>query len=256
MSDKQEQSGIEDILVPSDEDNKGLLAYLRNNFLTGIVVLAPLVITLWLMKTLITTVDEFVLRFIPPYLHTNHLLDWYFDITLPFEVRGLGLIVGFVFIILVGVFARNFLGKQLVLLGESMLNKIPGIRSVYVSIKQVLETVTTSTSKSFREVVLIEYPRKGIWAIGFVSGETEGEIQTLEGDRLVNVFLPTTPNPTSGFLLFVPKKDLRVLHMTVEQGIKLVISAGIVTPTLTEGKAALKEAKKVTKQQAEGADKA
>lgn len=227
------------------------MAYLRANFLTGIVVLAPLVITLWLLKTLIISVDEFVLRFIPPYLHTNHLLDWYFNIQLPFEVRGMGVIIGFIFIISVGVFARNFLGKQLVAMGENLLNRIPGIRSIYVSIKQVLETVTTSSSKSFREVVLVEYPRKGIWALGFVSGETEGEVQSLEDDRLINVFLPTTPNPTSGFLLFVPKKDLRVLHMTVEQGIKLVISAGIVTPSLSEGKAALKQAKLAKKAEAQ-----
>jgi uncharacterized membrane protein len=230
--------------APVKEEHKGLLSYMRNNFVTGIVVLTPLVVTLWLLKSLITMVDDFVLRFVPPYLHTSYLLNWYFDIQLPFEIRGMGLLVGFLFIITVGVFARNFLGKQLFDWGEGLLNRIPGVRSVYLAIKQVLETVTTSNSKSFREVVLIEYPRKGIWAIGFVSGETEGEIQTLEDDRLVNVFLPTTPNPTSGFLLFVPKKDLRVLHMTVEQGIKLVISAGIVTPSLSEGKAALKQAKK------------
>ena len=126
----------------------------------------------------------------------------------------------------------GFLGRTLLKSGERVLDKMPVVRSVYGAIKQVMETVMSTNSNSFREVVLVEYPRKGIWVIGFVTGETKGEVQSLKKEKLINVFIPTTPNPTSGFLLFFPKKDLIYMHMKIEDAVKMVISGGIVTPKI------------------------
>jgi uncharacterized membrane protein len=125
-------------------------------------------------------------------------------------------------------------GRTLVRMGERLLSRMPVVRSVYGTLKQIFETILAQKSRSFREVVLIEYPRRGLGAIGFVTGPTRGEVQARSEDELVNVFLPTTPNPTSGFLLFVPKRDLIHLDMSIEEGIKLVISGGIVTPSMEQ----------------------
>ena len=115
--------------------------------------------------------------------------------------------------------------------GERVLDKMPVVRTIYGAIKQIMETVMSTNSESFREVVLVEYPRKGIWVIGFVTGETKGEVQSLNQNQLINIFIPTTPNPTSGFLLFLPKQDLVYMDMKVEDAVKMVISGGIVTPS-------------------------
>ena len=117
--------------------------------------------------------------------------------------------------------------------GERVLDKMPVVRTIYSAIKQIMQTVMSTNSESFRDVVLVEYPRKGIWVIGFVTGETKGEVQTLNKETLINVFIPTTPNPTSGFLLFLPKKDLIYMKMKVEDAVKMVISGGIVTPKIS-----------------------
>lgn len=216
------------------------LHFLKVNLLAGLVVLAPLVITLWLFKTLVVAVDNRLIGIVPQKYRLNALLEQYFGVQLGFDVHGLGLLVGIILLVLSGLLVRNIFGKTLLLWGERILGTIPGVRSVYHAIKQVTETVTSANSKSFRKVVMIEYPRKGIWSIGFVSGSTKGQAQKEVKHRLINVFLPTTPNPTSGFLLFVPEQDLIELDMTVEQGLKMIISAGIVTPTKKEGKQALK----------------
>ncbi|HPF78413.1 MAG TPA: DUF502 domain-containing protein, partial [Alphaproteobacteria bacterium] len=149
---------------------------------------------------------------------------------LPVEVPGLGLIIAVVFFIVVGWFARNFLGRLLVRISEYIVERLPVISTIYGAIKQIFETVMASQSDAFKEVVMFEYPRKGMWVMGFVTGSTKGEVQSLTDTEVVNVFLPTTPNPTSGFLLFVPKKDLTYMNMTVEEGIKMIVSGGIITP--------------------------
>jgi uncharacterized membrane protein len=140
------------------------------------------------------------------------------------------LLIMLAFLTLVGFLAAGLAGRTLVHIGERILSRMPIVRSVYGTLKQIFETVLAQSSRSFREVVLIEYPRRGIGAIAFVAGPTRGEVQARSGEELVNVFLPTTPNPTSGFLLFVPRSDLVHLDMTIEEGIKLVISGGIVAP--------------------------
>ena len=144
---------------------------------------------------------------------------------LPFSLPGVGLVIMLAFLTLVGMLTAGLAGRTLVRLGERLLSRMPVVRSVYATLKQIFEPVLAQSSRSFREVVLIEYPRRGIGAIGSVAGPTRGEIQDRSDDELVNVFLPTTPNPTSGFLLFVPRKDLIHLDMSIEDGIKLVISA-------------------------------
>ena len=131
---------------------------------------------------------------------------------------------------IIGALTPGFIGRTLLKAGERVLDKMPVVRTIYGAIKQIMETVMSTNSESFREVVLVEYPRKSIWVIGFVTGETKGEVQSLNKSQLINVFIPTTPNPTSGFLLFIPKEDLVYMDMKVEDAVKMVISGGIVTP--------------------------
>jgi uncharacterized membrane protein len=201
---------------------------LRAYFLAGVLVTTPLAVTIALATWLIDFVDSRVVPLIPQKYNPDFYLKEYlgYEIGLP----GLGLIVLIVFITLVGALTAGFLGRIVLRFYENMLNRMPVIRSVYGATKQILETVLQHQSSAFRQPVLVEYPRRGIWAVGFITGRTEGEVQNLIADDLINIFLPTTPNPTSGFLLFVPKEDLIMLDMSVEEAIKMVISAGIVTP--------------------------
>lgn len=197
-------------------------ARLRAYLFAGILVTAPISITLYLAWLFIGAIDGLVHAVIPARYNPETYM--------PFSVPGLGLVIVVVFLVLVGMFAAGFLGRFMVRLGEALVNRMPVIRSIYNALKQIFETVLANQSQAFREVVMIEYPRKGLYALGFITGTTEGEVQNVTADEVVNVFLPTTPNPTSGFLLFVPKKDLIRLTMTVEDGIKMVVSGGIVTP--------------------------
>jgi uncharacterized membrane protein len=199
-----------------------LTTRLRAYFLTGIIVTAPIGITMFLVWEFISFLDTRVVALLPtPYNPETYL---------PFSVPGLGLLIMLAFLTFVGMLAAGLAGRTLVRMGEHLLSRMPVIRSVYGTLKQIFETVLAQSSRSFREVVLVEYPRRGVGAIGFVTGPTRGEIQDMSDEELMNVFLPTTPNPTSGFLLFVPKKDLIHLDMSIEEGIKMVISGGIVVP--------------------------
>ncbi|UCH73039.1 MAG: DUF502 domain-containing protein [Rhodospirillales bacterium] len=206
----------------------GFFGRLRAYFLAGVLVTTPLAVTIALATWLIDLVDSRVVPLIPQKYNPDFYLKEYlgYEIGLP----GLGLIVLIVFITLVGALTAGFLGRMVLRFYENMLNRMPVIRSVYGATKQILETVLQRQSSAFRQPVLVEYPRRGIWAVAFITGRTEGEVQNLIADDLINVFLPTTPNPTSGFLLFVPREDLIKLDMSVEEAIKMVISAGIVTP--------------------------
>ncbi|MGY8960163.1 MAG: DUF502 domain-containing protein [Alphaproteobacteria bacterium] len=201
---------------------------IRAYFLAGVLVTTPVAITLTVAWWLIELVDRNIVPMIPE--HWNP--DTYLRETIGFEIGlpGLGLLILFIAITMIGALTAGFLGRMVVSFGERILARMPVIRSVYSAIKQILETVLKQQSEAFRQAVLIEYPRRGIWAIGFVTGETEGEVQHLVREDVVNIFLPTTPNPTSGFLLFVPRKDMVVLSMSVEEAVKMVISGGIVTP--------------------------
>lgn len=197
---------------------------LRNYFLTGLIIVGPVGITLYIVWWFITLIDGWVKPLIPE--------QYLPDSILPFSVPGLGLIIAVTALILIGAFTANLFGRTLVNYGERLVNQMPIVRSVYRAIKQIFETILSQSSASFQNVGLIEYPRKGLYAVVFISTATKGEIRTKAGDHdeLFSVFLPTTPNPTSGFLLFVPRADVTVLDMSVEDGAKLVISAGLVVP--------------------------
>lgn len=195
---------------------------LRAYMLAGILITAPIGITLYLTWLIVDFIDSQVMPLIPSHYNPENYL--------PFTVPGIGLLVMLVSLTLIGWLTAGILGRWMIRLSEHLLARMPIVRNVYSAIKQIMETVMAQQSNAFREVVLVEYPRRGIWAIGFITGGTVGEVQNTTADRMVNVFLPTTPNPTSGFLLFVPESDIYKLHMTIEEGIKMVISGGIVTP--------------------------
>jgi uncharacterized membrane protein len=197
---------------------------LRASFLTGLVVIAPVGLTVWLMWTLIGWVDGFVLPLIPAQYQPEHYIG--------INLRGVGVIIFLIFTVLVGWVAKGLIGRSLILFAESLVNRMPVVRSIYSGVKQIAETVFAQSERSFEKACLVEYPRKGIWAIGFISTEARGEInQKARTDGAVlSVFVPTTPNPTSGFLLYFPREDVIELDMSIEDAAKLVISAGLVYP--------------------------
>lgn len=199
-------------------------AKIRAYLFTGILVTAPVAITFYMAYKFIFWVDRLVGQMMPPKLQS------YVNDILPFTVPGLGLIILIVALIVVGMFAAGFMGKFFMRLGEWIVYKLPLISSVYSLLKQVFETFLSTKTQAFNKVVLLEYPRKGIWILGLVSSETKGEVKKLLKEEMLNVFIPTTPNPTSGFLIFVPKSETIELDMTVEEGIKFIISGGLVEP--------------------------
>ena len=203
-----------------------VMARLRSWFFTGLLVTAPVMLTIYITWLFIDIIDAQVVGLIP-----SGLRD-YITLKAPIagQLPGVGLLVGAVTITLIGALAAGFLGRWLIRIGENLLNRMPVVRSIYGASKQILETVLSAQSDAFREVVLVEYPRKGLWVIGFVTGVTKGEVQSSIRPKTVNVFIPTTPNPTSGFLLFCPENEITYLDMSVEDAVKLVVSGGIVTP--------------------------
>ena len=203
---------------------------ISNNFFKGILISVPVIITFYIAWGLIKFFDK----------QASPLLG-----TFPYELPGFGLIIVFVFFSLIGFLTTGLFGRIFSSSIEKILSKIPVLRNIYSGLKQLFETILSKKSNSFREVILLEYPRKGIWAMGFLTGDTKGEVNRKTKDQMVNIFVPTTPNPTSGFLLFVPKKDILVLNMTVEEGIKMIISAGMLTPTDNQKK--IKSLKKLKK---------
>lgn len=199
-------------------------AWLRRSFLTGLVVIAPIALTLWLIWTVAGWVDSWVLPFVPVWLRPDQYVG--------LNIRGVGVLAFLIFTVMVGWMAKGIIGKAVIKWGESLVHNLPVVRSVYKGLKQIAETVFAQSETSFDKACLVEYPRKGIWAIAFISTNAKGEIDSkiAAGSDKTAVFLPTTPNPTSGFLLFLPKSDVIELDMSVEDAAKLVISAGLVYP--------------------------
>ena len=206
----------------SQRRRAGVVRNLRTNFLAGVLITAPIGITFYLSWIIIDWIDNRITPIIP--------VKYNPETYLPFSVPGLGLLIVIVSLICIGALAKGVIGRWWVQTSEILLARMPVIRSVYGAVKQIFETILKQQSNAFRQVVLFEYPRRGCWAIGFLTGRTEGEVQSLTEDEVLNVFLPTTPNPTSGYLLFIPKNELVFLSMSVEEGIKMVVSGGIVTP--------------------------
>ena len=196
-----------------DKNKKSLALILRNYFITGVVVLIPIVFTLYLSKILI----GFSSKIIPENINPNSYL--------PYAIPGIEIVISILFITIVGGLSFSFLGKKILKLIDDLFKKIPFLRTVYSAILQMTETFSkTDTNK--KSVVLIEYPRKGVWAVGFATKENKGEMAVKTEKKLINVFVPTTPNPTSGFLLMFPIEEVIYLNMTFEEASKFIVSAG------------------------------
>jgi len=211
---------------------------LRSNFLTGLIIIAPITLTAWLMWSVVGWIDSRVWSIVPDTYQPHRYVQTLYNIQLndQIDIRGVGLVVFLAFTIFVGWLGKGFVGRSLLRYGESLVERMPVVRTVYGSVKQIAETVFNQKNSSFDKACLIEYPRKGIWAIGFIATSARGEIEKYspKNDHLVSVFVPTTPNPTSGFMLFLPSKDINELAMSVEEAAKLVISAGLVYPAEKE----------------------
>lgn len=222
-------------LEPPPEPRSSLIAGLRASFLTGLVVIAPVGLTIWLIWSVVGWIDGFVLPLVPKAYHPDRMLQDFFglDPSVQINVRGLGVVIFLMFTVMVGWIAKGIIGRSLIHFAESLVERTPVVRTIYSGIKQISETIFAQSERSFETACLIEYPRRGIWALGFISTSTKGEVAAKADPdgEMVSVFLPTTPNPTSGFLLFFPKRDVIELDMTVEDAAKLVISAGLVYPT-------------------------
>ncbi len=211
----------------------GLLGSLRNSFLTGLVVVAPVGLTIYLIWTLAGWIDGWVLPFVPTRFHP----DQYIGIS----IRGIGVIIFLLFTVVVGWMAKGLIGRSLIRWAEGLVDRMPVVRTVYGALKQIAETVFSQTDTNFDRACLFQYPRPGVWALGFISTEARGEVKQRipRDDSIVTIFMPTTPNPTSGFLLFVPRSEVIELDMAVEDAAKLVISAGLVYPNGKDAVAAL-----------------
>ena len=193
---------------------------LRNYFISGLLFWVPLALTVFVVKFFLELINNIVPQKYLPEAIFN------LDTTIP----GSGILLVLIVILITGVLVTNILGRKLVALWEKVLNKIPGFRNVYNVLKKVSDTVFNTSTESFRKAFLIQYPSKGIWVIAFQSGEYRGEAESIIGEEIMNLFVPTTPNPTSGFFVMMAKKDAFELDMSVEEAFKLVISAGVVTP--------------------------
>ena len=196
---------------------KSIFARIRNNFIAGIVVLIPIGITLYLTLAIVKVSS----KILPKEINPNNYL--------PYNIPGIEIVIALLLITLIGWLSLSFIGKKLLNIFDNILNKIPILRTIYSAFSQMLDTFTKSkTSK--QNVVLVEYPRKGTWAVGFATNKNTGEIKNKIGQEVVNVFVPTTPNPTSGFLLMFPKEDVIYLDITFEQASKFIVSAGSTNP--------------------------
>lgn len=200
---------------------------LRNNFLTGLVVVAPVFLTIYLIWLFISFVDDRVLPWIPQTWNPENILDR--------NIPGIGLVFFLLGTTVLGYLTKGLFGRQIMRYTETLVDRTPVVRSIYTAVKQIIETIFSQSQQSFQNACLVEYPRRGLWALAFISTEAKGELkQKFDEDGMLSIFLPTTPNPTSGFLLFVPRKDVVILDMSVEEAAKLVISAGLVVPPTPE----------------------
>lgn len=202
---------------------------MKNYFITGLLVLVPLVVTFWLLSTLIQTMDQSLLL-LPE--------SWRPEKMLGFSIVGLGALLTITIIFVTGVIATNIFGQQLILLWENLLSRVPVVKSIYSSVKQVSDTIFSDSGNAFRKALLVEFPRKGSWTIAFLTGEPGGDVSNHLTGEYVSVYVPTTPNPTGGYFLMMEKKDVVELDMSVDQALKYIISMGTVAPELKSEKAA------------------
>lgn len=195
---------------------------LRKYIIAGLLVWLPLAATVAIMKLVIDLLDRLILLLPPDYQPAN---------VLGFSVPGYGIVLAIAILLLTGMLASNLFGRRLFDVWESILNRLPLVRTIYNSVKQISSTLLDSQGKSFRKVVALEYPRKGLWSIGFLTNEDiRHDLDPIDNDNMTGVFVPTTPNPTSGFILMVPRKEIVELDMTIEEGFKFIISMGVIIP--------------------------
>ena len=206
---------------PPRREGIGLMARLRAYFLAGVLVTAPIAVTIYIGWWFLSFIDGHIRPLIPSTYNPENYL--------PFSIPGIGVVTLIVALTLIGAFAAGYVGRLVVRIGEGAVERMPVVRSIYGAVKQIVETVVAKKSNAFREVVLVEYPRHGVWSLGFITGAAHPEVQRVRAEDMVNVFIPCAP-PTAGYLLMVPRTEVTVLDMTVEDGLKLVMSGGIVSP--------------------------
>ena len=194
---------------------------IRSYFVTGLVILVPLVITLWVLNLIVGTMDQ-SLQLLPVQLQPEALFGH--------RVPGLGVLLTLLVVFVTGLLARNFIGERLVRVWEGLLHRIPIVNSIYSSVKQVSDTVLSPNGQAFRKALLVQYPRAGAWTIAFQTGSPAEEIRTRVPADMVSVYVPTTPNPTSGFFLMIPRSEVIELRMSVDEALKYVVSMGVVAP--------------------------
>jgi uncharacterized membrane protein len=196
---------------------------MKKYFITGLLVLVPVVITFWVLSSLIQTMDQSLLL-LPE--------DWRPKKLFGFSMFGLGALLTLVVIFVTGLIATNIFGQQIILLWEAMLSRVPVVKSIYSSVKQVSDTIFSDSSNAFRQALLVEFPRKGVWTVAFLTGEPGGDVKNHLKDDFVSVYVPTTPNPTGGYFLMLPKDEVVELDMSVDQALKYIISMGTVEPSI------------------------
>lgn len=194
---------------------------MRKYFITGLLIWVPLVITLWVLDILISTMDQ-SLRLLPP--------EWRPEALFGYHIPGLGVILTLLVVFLTGLFTANMLGQRLVKLWEWLLSRIPVVKTIYSGVKQVSDTLFSGQGQAFRKALLVQYPREGSWTIAFQTGRPGGDVTNYLKGEYVSVYVPTTPNPTSGFFLMMPKSDVIELDMSVDEALKYIISMGVATP--------------------------
>ncbi len=194
---------------------------MKRYFITGLLIWAPLGITIWVLSFILGMMDQSIMLLPTEWQPRNHL---------GFHIPGLGALMTLLIVFLTGLLTANFIGQRLVRWWEALLHRIPVVRSVYQSVKQISDTVFSPSGQAFRQAVLLQYPRQGSWTIGFLTGKPGGEIADHLSGEMVSLYVPTTPNPTSGFFLMVPKADVIELDMSVEDALKYLISMGVVAP--------------------------
>ena len=197
--------------------------YLRKYFMAGLLVLIPIAITVWVLGTVINAMDG-VLHILPK--------AWHPDLLIGTHIPGFGVILALLIVILTGFLAANFLGKRVLVWWDKFLNRIPVVRSIYGSVKQVSDTLFSDGGNAFRKALLVQYPRAGMWTIAFQTGTPSPEVAKLLTPDYVSVYIPTTPNPTSGFFIMLPMADVIPLDMSVDEALKYVVSMGVVSPNL------------------------
>lgn len=198
---------------------------MRKYFITGLLILVPLAITAWVLHAVISTMDQ-TLLLLPE--------SWRPEALIGLKIPGFGVVLTVLIIFVTGLLTQNFIGNYVVAAWEGLLNRIPIVNSIYSSVKQVSDTLFSSSGNAFSKALLIQYPREGSWTIAFLTGKPSGNVSQHLGDDLISVYVPTTPNPTSGYFLMIPKKDAIELDMSVDTALKYVVSMGVVAPEVAE----------------------